>query len=144
MTYFTGKDIGQPIQGYFQNKMNSTMKFNDLYWHDSVIKNIVIDRNNPGKKDVLLLEIDWYNTGSGFIIFENVYWLQVNMNFGIIAEETVHEAFIAQNNDIDVINFNEKWNKNFNEELSCFIIRTSSTGSEIKIIARTFKISKGP
>ncbi|HFK5506804.1 hypothetical protein [Elizabethkingia anophelis] len=120
------------------------MKFNDLYWHDSVIKNIIIDRNDPGKQDVLLLEIDWYDTGLGFIIFENVYWVQINMNFGVIAEEAVYEAFVAPSNDVDVINFNKKWNKNLNEELSCFIIRTSSTGSEIKIIAKTFKISKGP
>ncbi|OPB88532.1 hypothetical protein [Elizabethkingia ursingii] len=119
------------------------MKFNDLYWHDSVIKNIVIDRNDPGKQDILLLEMDWYDTGLGLIIFEDVYLLQINMNFGIIAEETVNEAFVAPNDDIDMINFNEKWNKNLNGELSCFVIRTSSTGSEIKIIAKTFKINKG-
>ncbi|MCT3845053.1 hypothetical protein HZQ52_09465 [Elizabethkingia anophelis] len=84
------------------------MKFNDLYWHDSVIKNIVIDRNNPGKQDFLLLEMDWYNTGSGQIIFEDVYWLQINMNFGIIAEETIHDAFISPEDDMDMINFTKK------------------------------------
>ena len=35
------------------------MNFNEYYWHDAIIKNIQIERNNPGVKDTILLEIEW-------------------------------------------------------------------------------------
>jgi len=118
------------------------MEFNKLYWHDSVIKKIEIDRNNPGENDSISFEIEWYDTGISKILFEDVYWLRMDMNFGIIAEETIYEAYIAPNDDIDILRFNEKWKGILKEVLPCFVIKTASTGSEIKIIAKRFKLDK--
>ena len=34
------------------------MDFNrDFYWHDAVIKSIIVDRNNPGAVDEIWLDI---------------------------------------------------------------------------------------
>lgn len=118
------------------------MEFNELYWHDSVIKKIEIDRNHPGENDTISFEIDWYDTGISKILFEDVYWLRMDMNFGVIAEESIYEAYIAPNDDIDIVRFNEKWSGILKGALPCFIIKTASTGSEIKIIAKKFREEK--
>ena len=39
------------------------MNFNDFYWHDAVIKNITINRNNPGIIDIISLDIEWPEGG---------------------------------------------------------------------------------
>lgn len=117
------------------------MNFNELYWHDSVINNIEINRNNPGKNDVIIFEIDWYDSGKSKLIFEDVYWARLDLNFGVVSSEYIDSAFVAENNDIDLGNFYKKWSKlNFDIKLNCYVIKTSSTGSEIKIIAKCFKI----
>ncbi|TYR30798.1 hypothetical protein FXV77_21780 [Sphingobacterium phlebotomi] len=118
------------------------MGFDELYWHDSVIKKIEIDRNNPGKTDTILFEIDWYDIGIKKILFEDVYWLRMDMNFGVVAEESIYEAYIAPNDDIDIMRFNEKWHGILKDTLLCFIIKTASTGSEIKIIAKSCRVDK--
>lgn len=33
------------------------MKFDELYWHDSIIKKIEIDRSNPGVSDTIRTEV---------------------------------------------------------------------------------------
>lgn len=117
------------------------MKFEDYYWHDSEIRNIAIDRTNPGNKDTIVLEIDWTDKGLGQLVFENVYWASLNMNFGIVAVECIDSAYVADQNDIALNNIYQKWNGLINDvKLSCYVIKTLSTGSEMKIIASGFKV----
>jgi len=50
------------------------MDFNDFYWHDAVIKQVLIDRSNPGNEDTIAFEIEWpENRGRSTFIFEDVY-----------------------------------------------------------------------
>ncbi|MET4139480.1 hypothetical protein ABIB30_001852 [Pedobacter sp. UYP1] len=117
------------------------MKFEDYYWHDSEIRNITIDRTNPGNKDTIVLEVDWTNKGLGQLVFENVYWASLNMNFGIVAVECIDFAYVADQNDIALNNIYSKWNGLINDvKLYCYVIKTLSTESEIKIIASDFKV----
>lgn len=117
------------------------MEFNNFRWHDAVIKNIQIDRNNPGKEDSILFEIIWPDNQENKIIFEDVYWAELILGFGIVAEESIYEAFIAPKDDSDVITFFNKWKgKIKKEELDCYVFKTASTGSKIKIIAKKFRI----
>ena len=118
------------------------MNFNDYYWHDAVIKNIFIDRKNPGYEDTISFDIlwTWPNEKFNQIVFEDVYWSRMILGFGIIADECIFEAYEASNDDLDLINFLDKWKGIFDVNLNCYVIKTSSTGSEIKILAKGFKV----
>ena len=35
------------------------MNFNDYCWHDAIIKNIKIDRSNPGITDAITFHVKW-------------------------------------------------------------------------------------
>jgi len=119
------------------------MKFDEYYWHDSEIRNIVIDRSQPGEQDTILFEINWVDSGEGKLIFENVYWAKLNMNFGIAASESIDFAFATTDDDSDLVNLYKIWNGKINDiKLTCYVIKTLSTGSEMKIIAKTFKMTK--
>lgn len=116
------------------------MEFDELYWHDSVIKRVEIDRTNPGWHDTIVFEIDWYDSGMGKLLFEDVYWARFDMNFGVVADESIDDAFKSSDDDVDLVKFNDKWHGLINENLSCYVIKTSSTGGEFKIIAKEFRV----
>ena len=120
------------------------MKFNDLYWHDAIIRNIQIDRTNPGNDDSVLFEIEWHEDNEkGVLIFEEVYWASMNLNFGIIADESILSATQLDEQNEDLIKFYSKWKGTMNEvKLNTYRIELNSSGGEIKIIARRFKVDK--
>lgn len=122
-------------------KTNTTnMKFDELYWRDSVIKRVEIDRTKPGKQDTITFEIDWYDSGIGKLLFEDVYWMGIDMNFGIVADDCIDDAFISPAEDVDLIRFKGKWRGLIDTDLSCYVIKTSSTGSEFKIISKGYRL----
>jgi hypothetical protein len=117
------------------------MDFNDFYWHDAVILNITIDRNDPGRIDTILFEIEFPDIGKVNFSFDSVYWIKMNLNFGIIASESILTAFIAERSDPDFVFISSTWEKFIdNTTLDCYVIELNSTGGEIKIIATGFRI----
>ena len=116
----------------------------DFYWHDSVIKNIVIDRNNPGKKDEIAIEIVWDDNYERVnFVFEGVYWAKMDLNFGIVANENILQGYLLPNNDEDLINFYSLWKGARDKiKLNVYEILLSSTGGRIKIIAKSFRVDK--
>lgn len=120
------------------------MNFNDFYWHDSVLLNISIDRRNPGICDTINLEIEIYEKGNLQFIFEEVYWANLNLNFGIVAKENIFNASSTDKlEDSDLSAFYSKWDGLLDEmKLSIYRINLNSTGGEIKIIAKGFKVEK--
>lgn len=115
------------------------MDFNEFYWHDAIIKNIEIDRKNPGLDDTVSFEIEWPNSQISKIIFKDVYFLKMNLNFGIMTPETISSAFVIDN-DVDITDFYIKWKGLMDDvTIKCYIINTLSTGSEIKILAQNFE-----
>lgn len=116
------------------------MKFEEYLWHNSELKNIEIDRTKPGKRDTVLFEISIEDKGTCKLIFEDVYWVSLNMNLGIEAPEYIDDAFI-EDESADVLELYKKWNGLIDEiELHCYVIKTVSTGSLIKIIAKKFAV----
>lgn len=85
------------------------MNFNNIEWHDSVLKEIFIDRKNPGENDILVLNIDFQEEGLKSVIFEDVYWSCLNLNFGIIADETILDAYMEGKENEDLKNLYSKW-----------------------------------
>jgi hypothetical protein len=122
----------------------TNMDFNEYYWHDAVIKNIQIDRNNPGDKDTILFEIQWpQNNQKSFFIFEGVYWASFNLNFGIVADETILRAQLLDSQDGDLVNLYSKWKGAMDDiKLFPYIIELNSTGGYIKIISKGFREDK--
>jgi len=119
------------------------MNFNDYNWHDAVIKNILINRNNPGILDEIIFDIEWLENEKINLVFEEVYWAAMNLNFGIVANETILNACVLDETDTDLINFYTKWKGMMNNvKLNSFEINLNSTGGKIKIIAKEFRIKQ--
>jgi len=119
------------------------MNFNNYDWHDSIIKSIVIDRNNPGTNDSILFEIIWPNDKESTICFNGVYWANFNMNFGIVSPENILNAYLENNDDKTMVDFYLRWKGLIdNVNLNCYVIELNSTGGNIKIIAKEFKMIK--
>ncbi len=120
------------------------MNFNDFNWHDVVIRNIQIDRGNPGNNDTILFEIEWSEENEkGTLIFEEVYWASMNFNFGIIADESILDATQLDEQNEDLVNFYSKWKGAMNDVKLCiYKIDLNSTGGCIKIIAKKFRVNK--
>ncbi|WP_304964159.1 hypothetical protein, partial [Bacteroides congonensis] len=85
------------------------MKFEDYNWHDLEIKGITIDRNNPGKNDVIEFTIKLRNGSISKLLFQDVYWANLSLNFGIVASETINRVYIASEDDLDLLNFKNQW-----------------------------------
>jgi len=118
------------------------MNFNEFHWHDAIIRNIQIDRLNPGKEDSVVFEIEWPDEkGKATLVFEEVYWAMLNLNFGIIADETILNAMVLDEDNEDLNNFYSKWRGAMNEvKLSTYKISLNSTGGEIKVISKGFRV----
>ncbi|ASZ09874.1 hypothetical protein KTO58_26560 [Chitinophaga pendula] len=115
------------------------MDFDSYYWHDSILESIFIDRRDPGNNDIIEMIIDWYEGESkSKIIFKGVCLFKATMNAGIVVNEAIDIAYIAPVDDPDLLSFYQRWKGGFdNVKLYCYIIKTSATGSEIKILAQT-------
>ncbi len=119
------------------------MEFNNLEWHDSIIKNIIIDRNNPGKNDMLQIEMIWPDGTNNTISFKDVYWANLDMNFGVVSSESVFKGYSEGKENENVKSFYQKWKGMINDiDLNYYEIETNSTRSKIKIIAQKFEIKK--
>jgi hypothetical protein len=124
----------------YQLKKLKPMEFNMINWHDTVIKKITIDRNAPGYNDVINFEILWTDETVSNLIFSDVYQANMLLGFGVIADESIYSAFIAPESDTDFIAFLDKWKGITLPDLHCYVINTNSTGSQMKIIAKSFRI----
>jgi hypothetical protein len=117
------------------------MDFNSLTWHDSIIEKIYINRENPGKNDVIQIEISWPNGENNIVSFKDVYWADLNMNFGIVSPESILKAYSEGKENETVKHFYSKWKGMINDvDLNYYEIETNSTSSKIRIIAQKFEI----
>lgn len=117
------------------------MDFNQYNWHDAIVKFIDIDRNEPGVNDRITFAIEWSNGKKSTLIFEDVYWASMSLNFGIVAHETILKAESLDKNDADLIRFYADWKGLLDEvDLTKYLIEFNSTGSVITIIARKYII----
>lgn len=112
------------------------MDFDNLNWHDSIIKKIIIDRNAPGINDNIQIEIEWPNGVDNIIIFKDTYWADFNMNFGIVSEESILKAHSEGKSNQVVNNIYLKWKGYLDKiELSYYEIVLNSTSSKIRIVS---------
>jgi len=120
---------------------NMKNEFNNLNWHDAELMSIRIDRNNPGKIDQIVLIICWLNGKTSEVIFHDCYAFKAQMNFGIIAVETIRDAeYTESSEELEVIR--KLWEKIGTDlsGLGQYQIETNSTNSKLLIYARGFSI----
>lgn len=118
------------------------MNFSDYHWHDAIVKSIKIDRAAPGVNDIIIFDIEWPDEeGKTLFIFEEVYWADLKLNFGVVADETILNAIELASDNQDLVNFYSKWKGAMdNVKLKTYKIELNSTGSNIKIIAKSFHL----
>ncbi|WP_059359076.1 hypothetical protein [Parachlamydia acanthamoebae] len=117
------------------------INFNDLPWHDANLKYIHIDRSDPDNQDIVKILVEWPDGLASIIEFHDCYALKANMNFGIVANESILAAECLM--DSDELNLiHNKWLKMGAKlkSLKCFSINTNSTNSTIDIFAKSYEI----
>ena len=114
----------------------------DFYWHDAVIKSVIIDRNDPGVVDEIWVDVVCPTENEKGIIqrvvFESVFWVNLDLNFGHFGDN-VCNVDMLDSNDKDLVDFYSKW-KGYrdNIKLNAYVINLTS-GGKIKIIAKDLK-----
>jgi len=117
------------------------MRIEDLNFHDSILKEITIDRNNPGYRDDVKLRIGLLDDCYIEVVFKDCFKAVIDLNFGVIADETILD-FYKSNESEELKLLKEKWLKIGGkvDGLSLYCIKTNSTNSKIKIFSKDYKI----
>lgn len=117
-----------------------TKNFDDFHWHDAELQNLSIDRSNPGNHDEIRIRVVWPDDGStSTIVFYDCYAAKLEMNFGVIACESILCAnTVADDPYLNILV--DKW-KGISvklKDLVCYYIETASTSSIIRVYAKGF------
>jgi hypothetical protein len=121
--------------------MNVTPSFNELPWHDAELRGLSVDRRQPGIVDRVSLSVCWPDGTENEIQFRDCYALSAEMNFGVIAREAIFAARISQDAPGST-EIRRRWEPVGVrlDDLVCFEIETSSTGSTLRIYAKSFEV----
>ncbi|HEB94683.1 MAG TPA: hypothetical protein ENI94_14755 [Gammaproteobacteria bacterium] len=117
-------------------------KFDSLPWHDAELLSISIDRSNAGNNDTVTFVVKWPDGNKNEIIFNDCYFFDARMNFGVVAEESILEA-ICLDESSQISDIKSKW-QSLGVELDnicCYRIITNSTNSQVDIYALSYTLS---
>ncbi len=123
--------------------MKCKESFNALPWHDAILLALKVDRSSPGKNDTVALLIEWPDGSENHVVFENCYFLETRMNFGIVAPESVLAAECLTDSE-HLLRVRGVWKHLLEslDQLHEFRIRTNSTNSSLTICANSYRIVK--
>ena len=110
-------------------------------WHDAALLELSLDRRDPGEGDEVRLRVAWPHGEEAALLFRGCYAMTADMNFGIIAAESIASATLV-NDDSNLPSLRERWSRLGVplEVLSCYRFDMSSTGSVVLVYATDFKI----
>ncbi len=116
--------------------------FQDLEWHDAILLDVRIDRRDPGRRDEVVLTIEWTDGVQQDLRFTGCYEFHAQMNFGIIALESIRDANCVDDSE-DLRAVKERWvESGFDfSSLREFEITMNSTASVLRILACGLEIS---
>ncbi|MCG7282006.1 hypothetical protein MHJ94_11975 [Chryseobacterium taklimakanense] len=116
-------------------------KLEDFNWHDKILHQILIDRSAPGIIDEVIIDLKDIDSFIR-IVFKEVYWLSMDMNFGIVSEDSILRLVISENeNDEDLISFYRKWGNYIKDfKFRKYLLELNSSGSILKLIAKETEI----
>lgn len=118
------------------------MEFEEIEWHDAVINNIVIDRKFPGKYDAIKFDISLPIDDENIqLLFEELYKVEMSLNFGIIAEETISQIEVYPEDTEEIMSLKKNWKGQLDDiKLIHYNIKLNSTGGCVNIICKDLKI----
>jgi len=118
-------------------------RFETMSWHDALLLHLHVDRRAPGTRDVVTLHIQWVDGQTSFVSFGDCYKLEANMNFGIIAAESIRSAHCILDSP-RVAEERRKWAQLgvSLDDLMSFEFEMNSTGSVVRVLARSFEIEQ--
>jgi hypothetical protein len=88
----------------------------EIVWHGIEVNGIFLDRTNPGPKDTLVLSFLWPDDVPRKLVFSGCWQAKLNMNFGIIAKESI-ELFNVNKESEEVKDFRNFWKFEITNEL---------------------------
>jgi len=117
-------------------------EFNSLPWHDAELLSISIDRSNAGNSDTVTFVVKWPDETQNEIVFNDCYFFDARMNFGVVAEESILEG-ICLNESGQISDIKRKWQSLGVklDNIRCYRIITNSTNSQINIYALSYTLS---
>lgn len=121
--------------------INKATTFEELDWHDAVLLSLSVDRGNPGRRDEVLLIVEWPNGVRQNVRFTGCYAFDAQMSFGVIAPESVRSArCISCSPKLDEIR--HRWAALGVDlgNLLCFEITTNSTASVIRVFGQECEV----
>lgn len=124
--------------------MSSSLEetFNALDWHDTELQELLIDRRTPGERDEAVLTLRWPGGRTQRLRFTDCYTLEANLNFGVIAPETLYTArCVPDSPRLEAVR--KTW-AHLGADLSgllLFELETNSTSSTLRIVAKGFELS---
>jgi hypothetical protein len=118
-----------------------SLSITNILSHDAVLKSIYIDRSNAGKQDILRVDVESSDSTRYTIDFTDCYAFKSEMYFGIQADEAVGYVECITASD-ELRELRQKWLQIGVElgALKCFLIKTTSTGSTLKIFCMGYSI----
>ena len=113
-----------------------------INWHDAELLDIKIDRKLAGEKDEIELTILLTDSEILSLIFKDCYYADFQMNFGIVASESISDFFV----DIDdprTSDIKKIWEKlDVTLDIRCYNLITNSTNSVLKIYCKELFITQ--
>jgi len=116
--------------------------FEAMEWHDAVLLSLNLDRRAPGKRDEVALIVEWPDGRKQRVCFTDCYALEAQMNFGVIAPESIRAAHCIADSP-KLAEIRRRWAVLgvALESLRCFEFSTNSTASRICIYAKRYEVS---
>ncbi len=117
-----------------------TTQFEQLWWHDATLLELKIDRRQPGEVDEVVVLIEWPDDRKSVIRFLDCFGMIANLNFGIVASESVLTA--SESEEFGPFKDRcDRWLKSGGAlpNLKMFTIETNSTGGLLHILARGWR-----
>jgi hypothetical protein len=118
------------------------INFDEIVWHDTEIISIFLDRSAPGLKDVLEIKCKNEINGCFIALFNNVWKVTCDLNFGIVSPETIRFVKILDS-DAKIESIKRQW-KSVGMDIGPLIaleVETNSTASKILVIFEAIEIN---
>lgn len=119
--------------------MTNLQLIDEVDWHGIEVNEIFLDRNHPGIMDTLILSFVSPDGTTKKLVFNNCWQANLNMNFGVIATESI-EIFEIERESEEVQKFRDFWKFKIEEDLYFSNITFGSTNSRISVISSEIRI----